>query len=302
MELCSLEEAYSPPKDMASFLPKPGCTDTKPSREERRAARKKAKKCKGPVETYLDAKEEPPVPETDPDRPAVKRMGEVPAFMPVGEAFPDLSGSEGFRLPRMPPSSCTFSDAGLPAYFGKGLDDADEGFQDYGGAGGLIPQTLEGGFEAKGVAKAGSGSGLPAPPLVDAWKPLGSAGAPTAFVPSLLAAPTSRIVETTVPASGPTVGPYGPKRLAPTAPPVELPKELLPTTSTHGPAQITECETSRDILLSKLQELTRRLEQLEKGGVTSTLTPRHPRQEMLLFIATGVGVLVSLDLIVRAAR
>lgn len=300
MELCSLEEAYSPPKDMAAFLPKPGCTDSKPSREERRAARKKAKRCKGPAETYLEAKEESPVPETDPDRPAVKRMGEVPAFTSVSEAFPDVSGSEGFRLPRLPPSTCSFSDAGLPAYFGKGLDDAEEGFQDYAGVGGLIPQTLEGGFEAKGVAKAGSGgsgdAALPAPPLIDVWKPLGSAGAPTAFVPSLLAAPTGRVVESTIPARGPTIGPYGP----PTKPPAELPAELLP--SKTGPTLVTECETSRDILLSKLQELTKRLELLERGGSSAAIVPRHPRQEMLLFIATGVGVLVSLDLIVKATR
>jgi hypothetical protein len=81
MDLCSIEDAF-PNIDTgtihkstgSSGFPFVGGTDDKPSREERRAARKKAKKCKGPAGKYVEAQAQD-VP--DPDRPAMKRLEEV---------------------------------------------------------------------------------------------------------------------------------------------------------------------------------------------------------------------------------
>jgi hypothetical protein len=300
MELCSIEDAFPDIGKKETHVPVPGCTDTKPTKEERRALRKKAKRCKDAA---------PPaaaVPEPDPDRPSVKRMGEVPVLMKYDDAFPDLSGvvrdtpvfrttalpgsepsdeddKEPFKMPRLPKSSCTFSDPGLPGYFGKGLDD-DEGFADYSGSQDdnagyvLVPPTLDGSFEAAGVAKAGALSGtLPVPSLSDVWKPLTPAGARTAVF-NQLPAPGGQIIERVEP---------------------ELPiQEVKPVSGKpRGAALVSpRAEMDREKLIKKIQDLTKRLDDLEhRNGQQS-------KQDVLLFVGIGVAILVSFDIAMRISR
>ena len=310
MELCSLDDAF------------PDIGKQGPSKEERRAARKKAKRCKGPAEAYLTADERPAgvvpegIPATDPDRPAVKRLGEVSALMSYSDAFPDLSGvvrdaapfhtrpstngGEEFRMPTLPGANTTFTDAGLPGYFGKGEDD-EEGFADYSanpadvtgyrmsGASSGAPSGASSGAadESKGVGKAGSGSTaaspmLPTPSLSDAWKPLTPAGATTAYY-GRLPPPGGRVVERVEPAL-----PEGPKVAVN---PSEAPR--------RGGASVKEPEMSdvtRDQLMRRIQDLQKRLEELE------TKATRNSQKEILVFVGAGLFLLVSFDLAIRSGR
>ena len=126
MELCSLEDAFPDIKNSTDKSERSRNDISGPSREERRAARKKAKKCKGPPLAFLNAQDDMP----DADRPALKRVGEIPAFVSIEDAYKDLSENsfEGFKMPCLPTSNATFTDAGLPEYFGQDDDDDIKGF------------------------------------------------------------------------------------------------------------------------------------------------------------------------------
>ena len=263
MELCSLEDAFpkierhdhSEKKELQATDPK-----TFSNREERRAARKRAKKCKGPALTYLQADDDADttaVAPTDADRPAVKRLGEIPPFVAYAEAFPDLSGMyEGFKIDTKLNASTQHINEGLPAYFGKGVED-EEGFANYteGENPGyrLIPETLAG-FEQKNPTD------LPALSLKNNWKPIASAGAKTAFIP--LAESETK------------------NNVASEAAPVPI----------HQADPSTAERAARDKLLEKIQDLTRRLEDLERK------TPRNTQQELLMFVGAGFFILVSFDI------
>lgn len=283
MELCSLDDAF------------PDIGKQGPSKEERRAARKKAKRCKGPAEAYLTADERPvETSAVDPDRPAVKRLGEVSALMSYNDAFPDLSGvardaipfhtrpstngGEEFRMPTLPGANTTFTDPGLPGYFGKDVDD-EEGFADYS----ANPADTTG-YRMSGAGKAGSGGSptLPTPSLSDVWKPLTPAGATTAYF-GKLPAPGGRVVERVEPAL-----PEGPK------------VAVNPTEAARkGGAPVKDPELSdvtRDQLMRRIQDLQKRLEELE------TKASRNSQKEILVFVGAGLFLLVSFDLALRSAR
>lgn len=304
MELCSLEDAFPDISKKGISGSGSGSTESAggtgsglgPTREERRAARKRAKKCKGPALDYLNQQDD--VAPTDPDRPAVKRMGEVPAFTSLEDAYRDVSGTEGFKLPTLPKSNCLFSDAGLPDYFGKGLDDVDEGFVNTPMAGlvkndvgdRLVPPTLDASFEGKGVNKAGgdqAASTLPAPFLEDVWKPLTPAKTRTSFFPAGSSAPASQSMMR--------------ERVEPELPTVTSRPEPV-ATSGAAVRQIVESKAAppaqpdRDTLLQKIQELTKRLDELE------TRTRRDSQRELLLFVGAGVLLLVAFDATSRLGR
>jgi hypothetical protein len=305
MDLCSLEDAFPDIKkgsiQGSGVGSSPGCTDTKPSREERRAARKRAKQCK----TGSGAAAPPT---TDPDRPAFKRMGEIPAFTSYEEAYKDVSGlvlpktslvappkveeeetKEEFRLPTLPGANCLFSDQGLPSYFGKGLDDVEEGFQSYSSMQGddpgymLIPRTMDASFEGKGVTKAGSTnegvSKLPAPFLEDAWKPITPAGSRTAYFPAGADV-----------ASAPL--PQNPKVAKIETSPSRPGLDAMYSRLQKGPAAGDD-DSSREVLLKRIQELTKRLDDLEQKN------PRNQQAEVLFFVGTGLIVLATFDIAMR---
>lgn len=261
MELCSLTEAFPD-------LNKPNS----PSKEERRAARKKAKKCKGADLEYLKGQDDLlPPPDT------LKKLGEIPAFTSYEDAFNDLSGStvEGFKLPRLPASNTLFSDQGLPGYFGKGLDDEDdapmkEGFTD-------LQTNAKQAFEyVFGSDKAGSNdSTLPDPMLSDSWKPLTPAKTKTAFFQGQQG--NGRPVE----------------RIDNRQPYVEQEDAKRPVPTKR---RESDPDSMRNLMANQLRDLERRMDEL------NIKQPRDSKNEILVFVGTGIFLLLSFDLMIRAAR
>jgi hypothetical protein len=297
MELCSIEDAFPIVTEGSKRQPAPGCTDSKSSKEERRAARKLAKKCKNRSYDYLNIQDDvaqatAASDQPDPDRPAIKRMGEVPAFVAYADAFPDLSGvREGFKIP--PSTSLPKLNSGLPAYFGG--DGEDEGFTTmFTGMEGSTknPQTIEAGFDQGGVAKAGSSSsGLPDPQLNDAWKPLTEAKATTAFHPAIYNESNTNV---------PTESSSTISTRQHSAQPPEYADDQAKSSGREviekrgmDPKSASQ-DTTRDALLRKITELTARLQDLEQKHV------RNSQAEILLFVGTGVFLLISFEMIVRA--
>lgn len=363
MELCSIQDAFP---DIEGKNPAPGCNDIKASKEERRAARKRAKKCKGPSEEFLNAVDD--LPATDPDRPAVKRMGELPAFVSYDDAFKDLSGGkfEAFKMPVLPAANCLIGDSGYPSYFGKGLEDSaeeappvnwpseegakqqlssivkdtdalnkltygskgigsgnkaalgtmgstvgnkglalynsstdhtpktgvdwvpspnDEGFTNMfnDSAETVLNETFEYEFGGKGVEKAGAVKTLPAPSLDDAWKPITSAKTSTAFF-------TAKKPKNQVEPSEETT--------------LDADKTARPVDKHHPPLYNPETdvfagsdpESLRNQMAQQMKELTKKFEDLEERR------KRDTKNEVLLFVGTGLFILVSLDIVARLSR
>lgn len=238
MDLCTLEDAF--PNIPTGSLAKPpfvGGKDSYSSREERRAARKKAKKAKGPALEYSNSLDLP-----DPDRPAVERM------IPVDTV---QNQKEGFGLPVLPKASCLFSDTGTPTYFGKWAeDDVEEAFSTFTPSPTddsnyrLYPDFTKS-DALKGASKA-AGAILPEPPLLDNWKPLTPAASYTAFFKELPAQ-----------SEPPNVG-----------------EDWAKEGSRKGPSPVnaTELGNSEDALMRRIDALIGRIDQLEKKSVQDSQT------------------------------
>ncbi|NBV77954.1 hypothetical protein EBR66_07345 [bacterium] len=287
MDLCSLEDAFpnidtgSVHRNIAlpsSGFPFVGGTDAKASREERRAARKKAKKLKGPSLAYSDSIM-PDIPPTDPfdsgtgspldpDRPAVKRMEPVASVQ---------EKKDGFTIPVLPKASCLFSDASLPAYFGKDADDTDEGFSTFSAVGSdnpnyMLQPDVVNSFDLKGVEKAAGQ--LPEVNVNDVWKPLSPAASYTAFVSSIQKPEHTWSMNAE-------------QRGANVVSKAVLPEETPGNVDTKGSF------ADRDALMKRVNELVSRLEVLEKKRSNDS------QMEILVFVGTGVFLLLSLDLFTR---
>ena len=264
MEFCTLEDAFP---------------DFQTKSSARKEERRKAKKCKGPAQTFLQSSV------TDPDRPAQIRMEEVspvnektglrehsPVDAPQAEPFLD-SGKEyeellsslskvqdgGENKPNRHIAGPTKLDKGKPpAFFGFNEDDdTTEGFASFTNVIGddpgykLSPDFTQT-FSAKGLAKA---SGLQAASLPTEdintnmmWKPMTSSGS-TAFFQKV----TSR------------------------------------------PAQVQPSpEDGRDVI-KKLDKIFARLDDLENRKSENANT------EVVLFVMSGLFILFTMDLLVRKA-
>lgn len=76
MDLCNLDEAFG-----LISAASPSCSGTSATTESRRNDRKKAKKCRGPQQTYLESDTSfLGASTTDPDRPSTKRLEPVPVL------------------------------------------------------------------------------------------------------------------------------------------------------------------------------------------------------------------------------
>ena len=273
MELCSIEDAFPDIQKNKKSYPKPGGTDSKASKEERRAARKLAKKCSGPAEEYYKMVDDT-LPPVDPDRPSIKRAGEVPAFASYEDAFNDLSGGkfESFRMPTLPSTNCLTSEPGYPGYFGKGLEDTDEGFKNMfdDSPANQNPETFEYEFGGNAEAKAGAVQGLPAPSLTNVWKPLTPAKTTTAFFKKL---PEHPAKETSIPASRETLAPLS-----------------------AAPLGSIDYDRARQHMEQQIKDLTRRFDDMESKK------QRNSQKETILFVGTGVFILVCMEIVTRLAR
>ena len=261
MDLCTLEDAFPNINEgslaKGSGFPFVGGKDSYSSKEERRAARKKAKKAKGPALDYENS--------VDPDRPAVERM------LPIDTVNQQ---KEAFALPVLPKASCLFSDTGTPTYFGSSLeDDTEEPFSSFSASPKddanyrLYPDFTKS-DELKGASKA-AGATLPEPPLTDSWKPMTPAASYTAFFQEI----------------------PQPKK-QPKAP--EDPEWAMKARGS-GPIGINDTTqgNTQDALLKRIDELMGRLDQLEKKNVHDS------QKEVLMFIGTGLFILVSFELFSR---
>ena len=259
MEFCTLEDAFP---------------DFKTKSTARGEEKKKAKRCKGPAQTYLTTQEV----STDPDRPAQIKMPEVPPVnektglrehtpvdAPQAEPFLD-SGSEYDQLLSSLSAGTVAGPTKLakgkpPAFFGAGEDDdTTEGFASFTDVIGddpgykLSPDFTQT-FSAKGAVKAG---GLPTTaglPTADVntninWKPLTSGGAKTAFYSRVTTRPSAPVVPST--------------------------------------------DDSRD-LLKKMDKIFARLDDLENRKSENAQT------EVVLFVMSGLFILFTMDLLVRKA-
>lgn len=296
MELCSLEDAFPDIKNNADTSDKSDKSKNNisgPSREERRAARKRAKKCKGPPLTFLNAQEDLP----DPDRPALKRLGEIPAFTAIEDAYNDLSENsfEGFKLPRLPASNATFTDAGLPAYFGNEDDDDSgikgfihkEGFANALESSDLKTNTSET-FNYVPEQKA-----IPDPELNVNWKPTGPAKANTAYYTPT---PANKRMEpytdiSRVQPSEEGVVSNGMGLKAEHALAEQKRRSLFLPPRAHA-----DPDSMRELMAVQMKELERRM------GDFEAREQRDTKNEILMFVGTGLFLLVSLDLIVRIGR
>ena len=277
MDLCSLEDAFpnidtgSVHKSLtgSSGFPYVGGTDSKPSREERRAARKRAKKVKGPALTYSDSVAAD-IPPTDPDRPAMKRMEPV---------ISEQDEKDGFAIPVLPKASCLFSDAGTPSYFGKDSDDiADEGFSSFSAVGNdnpnyMLQPDFKTSFDLKGVGKAGGE--LPEPNVNDTWKPLSHGASYTAYVTD-----TSKAE----PGWSMNAEQRGGRVASKSTIQEETPATIASERKDTG---------EKDMLIGRINDLVARLENLEKKKSQDSQT------EILMFVGTGVFLLLSFELFTR---
>ena len=299
MELCSLEDAFP---DIKNNSDKPDKSERSkndisgPSREERRAQRKKAKKCKGPPLAFLNAQDDVP----DPDRPALKRLGEIPAFTAIEDAYRDLSENsfEGFKMPRLPASNATFTDAGLPDYF-QGDDDDDhikgfaqkEGFANALESSDLKTNTSET-FDYAPVL-ANNQKTIPDPELNVNWKPTTSAKSNTAYYkPGSSGHKLESYTDSSkVQPAEERVSTNGMSLKAEHALAEQKRKsEFLPPRAHADP------DSMRELMATQMKELERRM------GDFESLNKRDTKNEILMFVGTGLFLLVSLDLIVRIGR
>jgi len=237
MELCTIEDAFpNIGGSTKSGTPFAGGKDGYSSREERRAARKLAKKNKVAAAYSESVKADLP----DPDRPAVERMEPVDTVQKEKEAF---------ALPVLPKASCLFSDTGTPNYFGKWTeDDVEETFSSFNPSPKddanyrLYPDFTKGDV-LKGAAKA-AGQTLPEPPLNDQWKPMTNAASYTAYESAESEEPKI----------------------------LQKPQWNKMPEDTAGPVGVNDSIKGNDALLKRIDELMGRLDQMEKKQVKDSQT------------------------------
>jgi len=278
MDLCSLEDAFpnietSSPHTEKSELPYVGGKDSFSSKEERRAAKKRAKKAKLILEKFSSS--------VDPDRPAVERMQPVETI---------TEQKEGFVQPVLPKASCLFTDTGTPDYFTKGESDPEKGSSYFGAWGDDdveehfstysaspredINYRLQPDFtksdQLKGAAKAAS-QPLPEPPLTDSWKPLTPGASYTSYFNDI----------------------PKPKKAAPLPEPDWALKGQ--GSSAKGPVASNDGIqlNNQDALIKRIDQLMGRLEQLENKNKEDSQT------EILLFVGTGLFLLMSFEIFGR---
>jgi len=299
MDGCSLTDAF--PGD-----PSVGCTDTKSTENQRKQERKKAKKCRGPQSWYVSSDFPLGSYGSDPDRPAVKRMAEVPSLnsqtglnehSPVDEEYtyePFVSDSGCLPdLRKSVKSSSALQSGSSPSFFGVNpsddsmLSNLKEGFANANPSpyvniiGNDKSYKLEPDFTDIGKAKgysvaAGKASLVGIESVNDQTAYL----TPTSMSPST-ALPTPNIDMFWRKNTGVTGGSssYFAKLDGTSA---DVQQQLQPQADTHNISQ-------------KLDKIFARLDDMDTASAESAQT------EVLLFIMTGLGIIFLMDLACRTA-
>jgi hypothetical protein len=134
MDLCGLDEAFG-----LISQPSPSCSGTSAVAESRKHDRKKAKKCRGPQQTYLESDTSfLGASTTDPDRPSAKRLDPVPVLNQenfIGES----GGGDLATIMKVVKGNNLLQKGDKPSYFGASPNESpgsalpgkkSEGFQD----------------------------------------------------------------------------------------------------------------------------------------------------------------------------
>lgn len=271
MNYCTLDDAFQ----ALGSAPSPGCTTDYATKAARREERRKARRCKGPLATYLDVGDKDPdrqhlnkLPEVPAMNPATGLREHVPADAPVGSLEPFVPRNDGdftgdmvrATLPLNIPGPTQSQQAcpGRKRFFGA--DPEGDTFADY------IPDApnfrLQPDFtsafdQTAGVSRAGSAASaaLPNPSVNMYWKPMTATGAQTAFIEQL--------------------PPPGGKYYQPPA-----------VRGGNG-------EASYDDIMKKLDKLWARLDDMNQSS------PEQVTSELLMFISSGIFVLFFMDLLVK---
>jgi hypothetical protein len=282
MDYCSLEDAF-PQIDNRSIKDKETGYTTG-SKEERRAAKKKAKKNRGSA-VVASPPLEGASPKLDPDRQAFAKFEIVEKFQTprVAEKLPSIPDAPSFLTEEGTSPSASAS-AKVPSYFGKDMDDTEEGYSTFTNLIGdnpnylLDPAGLDSAFQPDSASNA-TGSARkeissPVPNTIDVWKTILPSGTFSSF-------------HTNKPLySG------KPRREASTISAEEETEELR--TKGHLVKDYADQDSSREldrdraVLLDKIEDLKKRITELEgrKGQDTQT--------ELLLFVSTGVFLQIAL--------
>jgi hypothetical protein len=172
------------------------------------------------------------------------------------------------------------SDPGYPKYFGKGLEDADEGFTNmFSDSPAIVqtaPETFEYEFGGEGADKAGAVKALPAPPTSNTWKPLTPAKVKTAF--------TNQNAD-------PSEDEFISKR------PAKLVEESVkPDFTTKNIPSDGNPNSMNTLMANQIKDLTRRFDDLEAKR------DRDSKNEILLFVGTGAFILICMEIVTRISR
>jgi hypothetical protein len=272
MNGCSLDDAFQ----ALGSAPSPGCASDYATKTARREERRKARRCKGPLATYLDIGDKDPdrqhlnkLPEVPAMNPAIGMREHVPADAPTGSLEPFVPRNDGdmagdYVRAEIPMNIPGTTEAQKPCPGRKkffGADPDGDTFADY------IPDAnnyrlqpdFASAFEQQaGVGRAGSAAtaSLPNPSVNMYWKPTTASGAQTAFIEQL----------------PPPGGKY-----------------YQPPARTNG----MNGEISNDDIMKKLDKLWTRLDDMNQSS------PEQVTSELLMFISSGIFVLFFMDLLVK---
>jgi hypothetical protein len=166
-----------------------------------------------------------------------------------------------------------------------GMAGEEDGFQNMfnDSADTVLNETFEYEFGGKGVEKAGAVKTLPAPSLNDAWKPLTTAKTSTAFFTAKKPVKSVEPAEDSVLRDDKKRG--------------EVEKNDAPLYKPGAePPAGNDPESMRNQMAQQMRELMKKFEDLEERR------RRDTKNEVLLFVGTGLFVLLSLDIVARLSR
>lgn len=316
MDGCSLSDAF--PEG-----PSAGCTDTVASHKQRKQEAKKAKKCRGPQSWYVssDFPLGPYAKNTDPDRPAVKRMESVPSLnsktglkehAPVDQdwGYESFVGGQGClpELRKTVASATKLQSSGTPAPSFFGANPSDDSTLKRGLAEGFVSGGTSGMNPAGFVNIIGNDESYRLEPdfgQLGALKGYDVAqNTPVVLGPSDIEHETAYLTPTTMQPGTvlptPNVDTFWRKSPLSGGQTSFFEQLRAPGGLPSGPEPneaVSSSSSSQDMktMSQKLDRIFARLDDMENASADSAQT------EVLLFIMTGLGVIFLMDLACRTA-
>lgn len=314
MDGCTLQDAF-PSGPVGS----PGCLDRGSAEESRRQEKRRARRCRGPAANQLNGGWNMVGPvDTDPDRPATKPMASVPALNPntgltVHQPVSEQQNWESFvgsmdNLPEIRKDVAGQTELqknDAPAFFG--VNPTDDNLAAQNGRRGAFTETFTGAapfvnvigtdetqklepdftkaFGSKGAQKAAGGADVMGPsPTSQEMNQL----TPTGMMPnSILPVPNVDLFWKKNEAVAGGQSSFFGKLKYPGGEPAGTEGETDGASTSDFPA-------SRREVLTKLDKIFARLDDMDAAKSENAQT------EILLFIATGIGVIFLMDIGCRA--